>query len=291
VESSQVRLRIRPRAPETRSHQQLLEHYEIERKLAARLRTASKEERRKLYTAVYDEMFRQVPHHPMLQASAGLAHPGEAGNLRFLSRFLTPDSVFLEIGPGDCRFACTVAPLVKRVYAVDVSEQLTKDVVPPPNFHLLISDGTSIPVPHGSIDIAYSNQVMEHLHPDDAEEQLTNIYRSLAPGGRYVCVTPNRIYGPTDMSQYFDAVATCFHLKEYSVGEIRALLGRAGFHDLKFYVGARGVYFRAPGMPIRGFERLLEKLPYPFRKTVADRKPLRALLGIRVVAGKPLTPR
>jgi hypothetical protein len=31
---------------------------------------------------------------------------------------------------------------------------------------------------------------MEHLHPEDAFEQLRNIIRALAPGGRYVCITP-----------------------------------------------------------------------------------------------------
>jgi predicted SAM-dependent methyltransferase len=34
-----------------------------------------------------------------------------------------------------------------------------------------------------SVDLAYSNQLMEHLHPDDASEQLANVYRALKPGG------------------------------------------------------------------------------------------------------------
>jgi hypothetical protein len=33
-------------------------HYEIERELASRLRSAAKEERRTLYSSLYDELFR-----------------------------------------------------------------------------------------------------------------------------------------------------------------------------------------------------------------------------------------
>ena len=61
------------------------------------------------------------------------------------------------------------------------------------NFELIISDGISIPVPAGSIDFAYSNQLMEHLHPDDAESQLENVFTALRPGGAYLCITPNRL--------------------------------------------------------------------------------------------------
>ena len=51
-----------------RTFEQIREHYEIEKELAARLRSASKEERRNLYTAVYDELMQRVPQHPLLLA-------------------------------------------------------------------------------------------------------------------------------------------------------------------------------------------------------------------------------
>ena len=51
---------------ENRTQEQLLEHYNIEKELANRLRNASKEERRHLYTFLYDELFRRVPLHPQL---------------------------------------------------------------------------------------------------------------------------------------------------------------------------------------------------------------------------------
>ena len=38
-----------------------------------------------------------------------------------LSRFLQPNDVFMEIGPGDCQLAFAVAKPVKHVIAIDVS--------------------------------------------------------------------------------------------------------------------------------------------------------------------------
>jgi hypothetical protein len=49
-----------------RTAEQIREHYEIEKQLASRLRMAGKAERRTLYAALYDELYRRVPHHPQL---------------------------------------------------------------------------------------------------------------------------------------------------------------------------------------------------------------------------------
>jgi SAM-dependent methyltransferase len=168
-----------------------------------------------------------------------------------------------------------------------VSEQITRGVAPLANFKLLLSDGCSIPVPEGSIDVAYSNQLMEHLHPEDASEQLRNIYRSLAPGGIYVCITPNRVYGPCDISKYFDEIATGFHLREYTAREMRQLLIGAGFAHVRFYARARGRFLRCPYWVIAMLESALGAMPYALRNRIADTRPMNALLELRVAASKP----
>lgn len=38
------------------------------------------------------------------------------------------------------------------------------------------------------------------------QRQLANFHRALAVGGVYICVTPNRLGGPQDISQHFDQV-------------------------------------------------------------------------------------
>ena len=47
--------------------------------------------------------------------------------------------------------------LVRKRYAVEVSEVIARRSALPQNLELIISDGTNIPVPQGSVDFAYSN--------------------------------------------------------------------------------------------------------------------------------------
>jgi SAM-dependent methyltransferase len=273
---------------ETRTPAQIREHYEIEKELAARLRNAGKEDRRRLYTTLYDELYRRVPLHPQLTQKADPAARAEAVavQMRLLRRFLTPGSVFLEVGPGDCSLAFEAAKSAKKVYAVDVSEEITKGAARPANFELILSDGSSIPVPAGSVRVAYSNQLMEHLHPDDALEQLRNIYAALAPGGKYICITPNRLTGPHDVSEYFDEIATGFHLKEYTATELARIFKAAGFAHISAFVSYRERFFAVPVFLLKVAESVVAILPRSSRRQVARRLPFRALLRAVVVGEK-----
>jgi SAM-dependent methyltransferase len=207
--------------------------------------------------------------------------------MRFLRRFLRRDATFLEIGPGDCALTFRAAGSCRMVYAVEVSEEITRNLAFPRNVRLLLSDGTSIPVPDASVAVAYSNQLMEHLHPDDAVEQLRNIWKALAPGGVYVCITPNRINGPHDVSRHFDAVAQGFHLKEYSVEELDDLFRMVGFSRTRVYVGAKGWFIGLPTRPVKLCERVLDRLPDRWRRAIALSLPMKAVLGVRMAATKP----
>ena len=271
-----------------RTAQQLREHYEIEKQLAAKLRIASRQERRHLYAAVYDELYQRVPHHPQLtrKSSPRETVAAVSWQMRFLGRFLDSDTTFLEIGPGDCALSFEVAKLTRKVYAVDVSEEITRSALPPDNFQLILTDGCSIPLPRESVDVCYSNQLVEHLHPDDAVEQLKNIVQVLAPGGVYICITPSRLTGPHDISRYFDTVATGFHLREYTRTELSDLFKTVGFSRISGYVGVKGRYLRVPVLPITWCEELLSALPATLRRTIGDRLPLRLLLESRLVGTK-----
>ena len=169
-----------------RSAENIRQHYIIERELADRLRHASREERRAgLYAAVYNELFRRVADHPQIARKSNPAAQAvhASRELQLVARFIGPGTNYLEIGAGDCSLAFAVAGKVIHVYAIDVSDEISKQIETPANFELIISDGISIPVPAGSIDFAYSNQLMEHLHPDDAKSQLENVFTALRPGG------------------------------------------------------------------------------------------------------------
>lgn len=275
-------------AEDRRAPEQVRMHYEVEKELAARLRNASKQERRSLYSSLYDELFRRIPHHPQLTRKFSPEEKTKAvtGQMRFLRPFLRKEHTFLEVGPGDCSLSFEVAKLVSRVYAVDVSDEITKHTMVPENFRLILSDGCSITVPRNSVNVAYSNQLMEHLHPDDAFEQLQNIYNALAPGGAFVCITPNRLTGPHDISKFFDRVATGFHLKEYTVSEVHELFRRVGFSKIKMLFRVKGACVTVPVSVSIMFEWLTRLAPHSLRKLIVDKQLFKRLLAIRMIGVK-----
>ena len=134
---------------ENRTIEQIREHYEIEKELANRLRNASRQERRYLYSSLYNELYRRVPLHSQLTRKSS---PKETDvfvstHIKLIKPFLGQDIIFMEVGPGDCAFSFEVAKFVKQVYALDVSAEITKAVTHPPNFRLILSDGSSVPLP------------------------------------------------------------------------------------------------------------------------------------------------
>ena len=77
-------------------------------------------------------------------------------------------ALFFEL----CKFA-------GKVYAVDVTSEITRTITTPENFELILSDGCSVLLPNKSVDVAFSDLLMEHLYPDEALEQLEEIRRAL----------------------------------------------------------------------------------------------------------------
>jgi SAM-dependent methyltransferase len=283
--SSMLRKRLKG---ESRTAAQIREHYLVERALADRLREAPAAQRPALYGEVYDELFRRVPHHPQVSLKE---KPGDSWRvvqwqLRLLRSFLKAGSTFLEIGAGDCALSLAVCPFVKHAYAGDVSQVILEEAKRAENFTPLLLKGMTIPLPADSVDVVYSNQLLEHLHPDDTLEHLREVHAVLKRGGVYVGVTPNRVAGPWDISLYFDEYATGFHLKEYTLGELAGRLEEIGFRRVQCRVGARGWYIRSPRLPVQLLERGLARLPFSLRFPLARSLPMRALLGLRIVAVK-----
>ena len=271
-----------------RTFAQLRQHYETEKELATRLRTSSREERASLYGTVYEELFRRVPGHPQLTRgqTPEAVRLLVASKMRLLRPFLNPTTVFLELGAGDCQLAVAAAGYVRQVYALDVTPAVMNGLQKPPNFALIISGGTDIPLPPGSVDVAYSYQLMEHIHPEDARDQLSNLYAALAPGGRYICITPNRLSGPHDISRYFDPVATGFHLREYTITELARLFRMAGFRRVLSYPGIRGHFLAAPILPVSALELMIGALPQGLQRSVASVPLVRNLLLAAVIGVK-----
>lgn len=277
---------LREAPPPPRSAARLRAHYAVEVELAERLRAASRMERRRLYGSLYDELFRRVPDHPQLTAAPPDRRAEVTSQLRLLDPFLQPDATVIEIGPGDCALSRALCTRVQRVIGVDVSDEITRQVDLPPNFVLRLSDGVSVPGPARGVELVYSHQLMEHLHPDDAVDQLGHIVERLAPGGTYLCVTPSRLTGPHDISRFFSATPRGFHLREYSAGELLALFRTAGFESAEVVATIRGRVRPLPEAWVLRAEAVMEALPRWARGAVARLPPWRWIDTLCIVGRK-----
>jgi len=269
------------------NYHQIIKHYLIEKDLAYKLRNSNKEERRALYAALYDELFLKIPYHPLLVHRSDPDFIKKNNNkLKLLKFFLKKKYLLLEIGAGDCSLAKLLCKYVRKVYAIEISKKIIADLKIPVNFELIISDGIDIPIPNKLINLAFTFQVIEHLHPDDAIEHLENIYRVIVPEGVYICNTPNRLYGPHDISKYFDKTAKGFHLKEYTITELSKLFKLVGFSKVKIIINLKFTLILVPVRFLKPFELILDIIPQPYRKRIIKNTPLRYILGINMAAIK-----
>jgi len=256
-----------------RSQERLRRHYEVEKALADRLRrTTSREDRAKLYESMYDTLFAAVPDHPRLTRArdAAFIERVNRGRLAIVSSYLRPDARVLDIGAGDCTFSFELARRAQNVTAIEISEGSSALEGAPQNFQLLLYDGFNLPVAPGTIDLAFSDQLVEHLHVDDAEWHFKMIAQALAPGGHYVFRTPHRFTGPHDVSMYFTkGDPQGFHMKEWTYGELRTVLRKTGYGHLTAIWCGKGFALRVPFWVMVAKEKALRPLPRGLRRKIS----------------------
>lgn len=223
------------------SIEQYRRHYEVERELAARLLAAPREKRTELFRTMYDELFERVPEHPRLRRrdTEEECRLAVRARMSLLRGHLEGVESFLEVAPGDCRLAFEVCRHVKRVIGVDISDQSGSGAEVPGNFQLTVYDGYTLDVPENSVDLAFSYQFVEHLHPEDVPAHFEMVQRVLKPGASYVFSTPHRFSGPHDISRYFTDTPSGFHLKEWTYREIVPVIKAAGFSRWYTYRSGR----------------------------------------------------
>jgi SAM-dependent methyltransferase len=267
--------------------EQLLKRYELEKSLADRLKGADKKERPGLYSAVYNELFEKLPY---LRAVEQKTNPEKwnkpSPQLKWLKSFLAPETVFMEIGAGNCKLSLEISKMVKQVFAIEASGDMAYHPAYPANFKLMVGDARTIDLPENSVNIAYSRHVIEHLHPDDTIEHLQNVYKTLVSGGAYICISPNRLFGPHDGSKNFDRVSTGMHLKEYSYAELSNILRKIGFRSVRIHFKFLGIFMMLPVWPMKWCEFLVSGLPYKLRILLGKLSLFKAMLNIRLVARK-----
>lgn len=109
----------------------------------------------------------------------------------FAERFLTKDSVVMEVGCGGGKWTTRLAPRVKKVHVLDVademlrrtSERCQKEGIK--NVEFIHGNGTDFaPIPDESIDFFFSYDVFVHIALEDTYPYAMEMSRVLKPGGK-----------------------------------------------------------------------------------------------------------
>lgn len=137
----------------------------------------------------------------------------------YAARKLRDAGRVLDVGCGTGYGSAILASKGRHVVGIDVSEQAVSRAQAShqrDDLEFTVMSATELDFPTASFDAAYSIQVIEHV--EDVKRHLSEVVRVLRPGGRFVVATPNRLtYSPNGLQNPF-------HIREYDVRELRALL-------------------------------------------------------------------
>ena len=253
--------------------------FEAEKRLAAAIMSAKAIDRPDAYSQAYGELYRLFPD---LQAEDHYEEGRVRTSMAFIAPFIDRNSVVAEVGAGRGHLAQAMAKACRKVVAFDVAALADAGALPD-NMHYEMFDGLSLPLDKDSVDVVVSDNVMEHLHPDDAIRQVSEVFRVLKGSGHFLVFTPNKTNGPHDISRGFSDKPEGLHLKEYSTAGICALLTGVGFQSVRAHVGLKGRYVAVPPWVGTLIETIVSILP---RKLVQSR-PMRWLPPSRFSARKP----
>jgi SAM-dependent methyltransferase len=192
----------------------------------ARMRNADPQERAKIYAEIYDAAAAGT-------AEAGVIRPLSARRRRRLALYAgiigAGHEAILELGCGSGDLTCMLAGLTQRVVGIDVSGaniemararagQLPAELGA--RVQLIKMNAVRPEFADASFDYAVSTSMIEHLHPEDVDTHLREVFRVLRPGGRYLVWCPNRLGHHKDRPD---------HLSMMSYDELTARMCRAGF--------------------------------------------------------------
>ncbi len=130
-----------------------------------------------------------------------LAGNWEAGGATGLSKVVEsvlskikadPNAIAVDLGTGTGQLAIPIAPLVREVWAVDISKSMLDLLVDNAaakgisNIKPIVSPIETLDFPPASVDLVVTNYVLHHLLDSDKQATIAHIYQWLKPGGYLV---------------------------------------------------------------------------------------------------------
>lgn len=245
---------IPPSQPLTEA--QVRRHLDLERALTRELLASSPETRWETFERCYSRLYAELP---WLNAGEPTRHVlGDWPTL-----IGPPPRRVYEVGSGSGALARALAAEGYGVVATEVTRERGASRECDVRLQWTATDGVHLDqfAEPDSFDAVISDQVVEHLHPDDLREHLQGAFALLRPGGAYILRTPHAFVGPSDVSRVFGFDRPVgMHLKEYTYSEVAAAAAAAGFGPLAAPLGLPGPLRRRVGLDVRVSRRYLRYL-------------------------------
>ncbi len=210
-------------------------------------------------TEVRQRFYEQIDHvYPEWSNTYGEYNPSR-GLMTFIEE-LPRTTRILEIGAGG---GFTLEALNRLGFTRLTGSDLTGTTLAEmrhrlPEISLIGADAELLPFADGSFDLLLSSDVVEHL--PDLERHIAEASRVLAPGGRYLIKTPNRLAATPyyRLRGLYDSYF--WHPSMSSPGEMRQRLNGHGF-DVRFLPAPTLTDAQARKIPVKRLQSLARRVP------------------------------
>jgi SAM-dependent methyltransferase len=211
------------------------EHWRTERNLARELLNAPPADRWQTFERCYTELYSRFSwiNQPRNEKSDLFTYQRRRAFAHLVGS--SPKDIY-EVGSGAGELIAYLASFGHQCKATEITrERGQKHLANETKVTWGVSDGVHLDQFErpDSYDVVISDQVIEHLHPDDLLAHLNGVRTILRPNGRYIFATPHYWYGPWDISSVFRCSRPVgVHLKEYGYRNLKNAVQSAGFRDV-----------------------------------------------------------
>lgn len=215
----------------------LVKAFEVEKEFHEKVLLEPDPSRRQaLYQQVYDTVhpiYGSVPSDDVFDCNV---NPKEH-TIWLFTKELAGKSV-LDVGCGRGAFLVGIARMLphKKLLGLDaaVPDRVRRDIA----VQFQKSDVVDFKTEE-NFDVVFSDNVIEHIAPRDLDTHIRSLRDALNSGGTLIVLTPNRLFGPWDVTRIIDDTYTNAvsaqgtHLNEMTHQEVVTALKRNGFKDFK----------------------------------------------------------
>ncbi len=251
----------------------------LEGELTDRLLRSTPENRWAEFSDAYSRLFHELPWHSSDEKAEDLR------DYRCWRALLGGAKKILEIGSGGGGLIRYLATQGLDCSGTEITQERGEKFVPrSEGVDWQTMDGVNLShfVGENAFDAVLSDQVFEHLHPDDHLTHLTEARKILADGGRYILRAPHRSTGPRDLSEIFGLDKAVFlHLYEPDYAMMRDLCLQAGFDRVSAVFAIRRFGFAASSAAFLQAQIAFERIEAMVARS-QDRKRLFRKFGKRL---------